>query len=109
MINLKKNNFLYFSKSTLLKLLRGEIQPTSGELIRNRFVRFGNFDQHSGDQFDLEITPVEHLRVSFCFCFFLQNETFLYIYFVFRLETLRFGLSRMSKTFRFSWFTRFWT
>jgi ATPase subunit of ABC transporter with duplicated ATPase domains len=46
-----------------LKLLRGELTPTSGELIRNRFVRVGNFDQHSGDQFDLEISSVDHLRV----------------------------------------------
>lgn len=49
-------------KSTFLKLLRGELLPTDGEPIRNRFLRIGNFDQHSGDQFNLEITPVEHLR-----------------------------------------------
>ena len=58
---------LFQRKSTLLKLLRGEIIPTSGELIRNRFVRVGNFDQHSGDQFDLELTPVDHLRVRIIF------------------------------------------
>lgn len=52
-------------KSTLLKLLRGELTPTSGELIRNRFVRVGNFDQHSGDQFDLEISSVDHLRKNY--------------------------------------------
>nr|QUF59462.1 ATP-binding cassette transporter Abcf1 [Brachionus angularis] len=52
-------------KSTLLKLLLGDIQPTSGELIRNRFLKIGRYDQHSSDQFDLTLTPVEHLRKSY--------------------------------------------
>nr|APD26546.1 ATP-binding cassette transporter subfamily F member 1 protein [Brachionus koreanus] len=49
-------------KSTLLKLLMGDILPTSGELIRNRFLKIGRYDQHSADQFDLNLTPVDHLR-----------------------------------------------
>ena len=49
-------------KSTLLKLLMGDIQPTAGELVRNRFLKIGRYDQHSADQFDLNLTPVEHLR-----------------------------------------------
>ena len=36
--------------------------PTSGEIIRNRFLKIGRYDQHSADQFDLEITPVQHLQ-----------------------------------------------
>ena len=52
-------------KSTLLKLLLGDILPTSGELIRNRFVKIGRFDQHSADQFDLSISPVEHLQRAY--------------------------------------------
>ncbi len=52
-------------KSTLLKLLLGDIEPTDGEVILNRFVKIGRYDQHSGDQFDLTITPVEHLRRSY--------------------------------------------
>lgn len=48
-------------KSTLLKILLGDLLPTSGEVIRNRFLKIGRFDQHSADQFDLKITPVEHL------------------------------------------------
>jgi ATP-binding cassette subfamily F protein 2 len=56
-------NIVGVGKSTLLKLLRGDIQPTSGEVVRNRFLRLARFDQHSADQFDVELTPVEHLRV----------------------------------------------
>ena len=67
-----------FSKSTLLKLLRGELTPTSGELIRNRFVRIGNFDQHSGDQFDLELTPVDHLKVSLYSTYLRMCDLFIY-------------------------------
>lgn len=52
-------------KSTLLKLLLGDIQPTSGEVIRNRFLKIGRFDQHSADQFDTSLTPVEHLRKTY--------------------------------------------
>ncbi len=49
----------------MLKLLLGDILPTSGEVILNRFVKIGRFDQHSGDQFDLTITPVEHFRRNY--------------------------------------------
>jgi ATP-binding cassette, subfamily F, member 1 len=49
-------------KSTLLKLLLGKLIPTVGEVIRNRFLRIGTYDQHSADQFDIELTPVQHLQ-----------------------------------------------
>lgn len=52
-------------KSTLLKLLLGDIEPTSGELIKNRFLKIGRYDQHSADQFDLKLTPVEHLQKNY--------------------------------------------
>ncbi len=52
-------------KSTMLKLLMGDIQPTSGEIIHNRFLKIGRYDQHSADQFDLTITPVHHLQKSY--------------------------------------------
>lgn len=52
-------------KSTLLKLLLGDILPTSGEVIRNRFLKIGRYDQHSADQFDLTISPVEHLQKNY--------------------------------------------
>ena len=52
-------------KSTLLKLLLGDILPSSGEVIRNRFLKIGRYDQHSADQFDITITPVQHLQRNY--------------------------------------------
>ncbi|CAF3326930.1 unnamed protein product [Rotaria socialis] len=52
-------------KSTFLKLLMGVIEPTRGEIRRNHRLRIGRFDQHAGEQFDLELTAIEHLRRSF--------------------------------------------
>ncbi|CAF2049347.1 unnamed protein product [Rotaria magnacalcarata] len=52
-------------KSTFLKLLMGVIEPTRGEIRRNHRLRIGRFDQHAGEQFDLELTGIEHLRRSF--------------------------------------------
>ncbi|CAF0782729.1 unnamed protein product [Adineta steineri] len=52
-------------KSTFLKLLMTVIEPTKGEIRRNHRLRIGRFDQHAGEQFDLELTAVEHLRRSF--------------------------------------------
>jgi ATP-binding cassette subfamily F protein 1 len=60
-------SFFLFSlgKSSFLKLLMNVIEPTRGEIRRNHRLRIGRFDQHAGEQFDLEITAVEHLRKSF--------------------------------------------
>ena len=52
-------------KSTFLKLLLGILEPTKGEIRRNHRLRIGRFDQHAGEQFDLELSAVEHLRKSF--------------------------------------------
>lgn len=37
-------------KSTLLKLLMGELEPTQGEIRRNRRLRIGKYSQHFVDQ-----------------------------------------------------------
>ncbi|CAF1126759.1 unnamed protein product [Rotaria sordida] len=52
-------------KSTFLKLLMSVIEPTRGEIRRNHRLRIGRFDQHAGEQFDLELSAVEHLKRSF--------------------------------------------
>jgi ATP-binding cassette subfamily F protein 1 len=43
----------------------GVLEPTKGEIRRNHRLRIGRFDQHAGEQFDLELTAVEHLRRTF--------------------------------------------
>lgn len=52
-------------KSTLLKLLCGDIQPTGGEVRRNARLRIGRFDQHSGEHLSLTESPTEYLQRLF--------------------------------------------
>ncbi|CAH8437119.1 unnamed protein product [Schistosoma turkestanicum] len=52
-------------KSTFLKLLTGEIQPTDGERRLNHRVKIGKYDQHSADQLNLSETPTEYLQRLF--------------------------------------------
>jgi ATP-binding cassette subfamily F protein 3 len=49
-------------KSTLLKLLAGMLQPMSGELTTNQYLKIGYFAQHQIDYLDLNITPLAHLK-----------------------------------------------
>lgn len=49
-------------KSTLLKLLTGEIQPVKGEVKRNPRLRMGIYNQHFVDRLPMGKTPVEHLK-----------------------------------------------
>ena len=48
-------------KSSLLKLLCGEVQPSGGELRLSSGVRVGYFSQHLVDQLDVRNTPVSQL------------------------------------------------
>jgi len=48
-------------KSTLLKLMSGELEPTTGQVIRNQKLRFAKFSQHFVDQLaDFDVSPLEH-------------------------------------------------
>jgi len=52
-------------KSTLLKLLCGELQSTSGEVRRNHRLRIAYYSQHSADQLDVEKTATRYLQDKF--------------------------------------------
>lgn len=52
-------------KSTFLKLLTAEIEPTQGERKKNHRLRLGKYDQHSADQLDLDKSPTEYLMGLF--------------------------------------------
>ncbi|KAA8499275.1 ABC transporter F family member 2 [Porphyridium purpureum] len=52
-------------KSTLLKLVVGEIQPCEGDVSLKSGVRIGRYHQHSNDQLDLDVSPVEYLKKRF--------------------------------------------
>ena len=49
-------------KSTLLNLLIGDLEPTEGELTRNRFLRVGKYSQHFVDILPMDKTPTEYLQ-----------------------------------------------
>uniref|UniRef100_A0A6C0LUM0 ABC transporter domain-containing protein n=1 Tax=viral metagenome TaxID=1070528 RepID=A0A6C0LUM0_9ZZZZ len=48
-------------KSTLLKLICGEILPTKGEIIRSSVLRIGYYNQHFENSMPLDMTPFEYL------------------------------------------------
>merc|ERR1719187_3184822 len=52
-------------KSTFLKLLMGDIQPTSGEMRKNARLKIGRFDQHSGEHLTAEESAAEYLMRLF--------------------------------------------
>lgn len=52
-------------KSTLLKMITGEVTVTEGEVRRNPRVRLGIYNQHFVDKLPMGETPVEYLRRLF--------------------------------------------
>ncbi|CAF3746278.1 unnamed protein product [Rotaria sp. Silwood1] len=48
-----------------LKLLIGVLKPTCDEIRRNYHLRIGRLDQLAGEQFNLELLAIEHLRQAF--------------------------------------------
>jgi len=52
-------------KSTLLKLMVGEIMPTGGQVRRHNHLRIGWYHQHLTDQLDLSMSPLEYMMHKF--------------------------------------------
>jgi ATP-binding cassette subfamily F protein 1 len=52
-------------KSTLLKVLYGKLEPTSGEVFRHRQVKIGWFDQHANEALNGEVSGIEYLSRKF--------------------------------------------
>lgn len=52
-------------KSTLMKLMYGELKPLSGQVVVQHWARIGVYNQHSTQQLDHELTPVEYLILKF--------------------------------------------
>ena len=52
-------------KSTLLNLIMNELPPTQGEIICNRHLRIGKFNQHFVDKLPSNQTPIEYLLQLF--------------------------------------------
>jgi len=52
-------------KTTFLRLLSGELEPTSGRAIRHGKLRFARFSQHFVDQLDLNLSPLEAFMAKY--------------------------------------------
>lgn len=48
-------------KSSLMKILAGELEPTGGEVTRSRHLRVGYYHQHAHETLPLDISAVEYL------------------------------------------------
>lgn len=52
-------------KSTLIKLLLGKVEPTTGTIVKHHHLRIGEFNQHMGDQLDMNVSAVHWLCTKF--------------------------------------------
>jgi len=52
-------------KTTLLKLMLGELNPTDGQVTPHNKLRLAKFSQHFVDQIDLSLTPLRFMRNEF--------------------------------------------
>jgi ATP-binding cassette subfamily F protein 1 len=52
-------------KSTILKLMTGDLEPTTGDIRRNPRLRPGIYNQHFMDRLPMDMDPVSYLRSKF--------------------------------------------
>jgi len=52
-------------KSTLLKLIAEELRPTEGNIRTHADLRIARYHQHSNDQLEPELTPLEYMKRTF--------------------------------------------
>jgi len=52
-------------KSTLLKLLIGELNPSEGMVQLHGHLRIARYHQHSNEQLELDMTPIDYMRKEF--------------------------------------------
>ena len=52
-------------KTTLVKIMLGELVPTEGEVLIKSSARVALVNQHHADQIDLELTPLEFMAKTF--------------------------------------------
>lgn len=52
-------------KTTLLKLIMRELEPTDGQVTPHNKLRLARFNQHFVDQVDLSQTPLEYMRSEY--------------------------------------------
>ncbi|CAG8450161.1 12740_t:CDS:10 [Ambispora leptoticha] len=52
-------------KSTLLKLMMGELQPNLGRIARHTNLKLAKYNQHSADQLEMDLSPIQYMRKKF--------------------------------------------
>ena len=52
-------------KSTFLKMIMQDLEPTKGEARKNMRLKIGRYDQHSGEHLTAEESPTEYLMRLF--------------------------------------------
>ncbi|KAI8059926.1 P-loop containing nucleoside triphosphate hydrolase protein [Gilbertella persicaria] len=52
-------------KSTLLKLMDNELIPTGGRIQKHTALKLGKYSQHSNDQLDMDLSPIDYMRKKF--------------------------------------------
>ncbi|CAG8550304.1 4236_t:CDS:10 [Diversispora eburnea] len=52
-------------KSTLLKLMMGELQPVKGRIARHTNLKLVKYSQHSSDQLEMDLSPIQYMRKKF--------------------------------------------
>lgn len=52
-------------KTTLVKLMLGELLPTEGEVLIKSNARVSLVNQHHADQIDLDLTPLQYMLKNF--------------------------------------------
>uniref|UniRef100_A0A672K9Z1 ATP-binding cassette, sub-family F (GCN20), member 2b n=1 Tax=Sinocyclocheilus grahami TaxID=75366 RepID=A0A672K9Z1_SINGR len=53
------------TRSTLLKLLMGELLPTDGMIRKHSHVKIGRYHQHLTEQLELDLSPLEYMMKCF--------------------------------------------
>lgn len=49
-------------KTTLIKLMTGELQPTKGQIKKNMHLKISRFTQHFEEKLDLTMTPLDFFK-----------------------------------------------
>jgi len=79
-------------KSTLVKLMSGELSPTEGTVQRHQHLQMGYFHQHSSDMLELDMTPLAFIRKLYPPSEYKRTEE------VWRSYLTMFGFNRQTMT-----------